>query len=63
MSTIGVNRSASVRASGYSIGYTFGLILPGLYTFYGIRWLSQSSQSFGCVSAPDCHCPPRCCRG
>jgi MFS family permease len=25
---------ASVRASGYGIGYMFGLILPGLYTFW-----------------------------
>ncbi|MGW0082162.1 MFS transporter [Streptomyces sp. NPDC003393] len=31
---------ASVRASGYGIGYMFGLILPGLYTFE-LLWLSK----------------------
>jgi MFS family permease len=31
---------ASVRASGYSIGYMCGLILPGLYTFW-LLWLSH----------------------
>lgn len=31
---------ASVRASGYGIGYMFGLILPGLYTFW-LVWLSH----------------------
>lgn len=31
---------ASVRASGYGIGYMFGLILPGLYTFW-LLWLSH----------------------
>lgn len=31
---------AGVRASGYGIGYMFGLILPGLYTFE-LLWLSN----------------------
>lgn len=31
---------ASVRASGYGIGYMFGLILPGLYTFE-LLWLGK----------------------
>jgi MFS family permease len=31
---------ASVRASGYSIGYMFGLILPGLYSFE-LLWLGK----------------------
>ncbi|WP_051939083.1 MFS transporter [Phaeacidiphilus oryzae] len=31
---------ASVRASGYGIGYMFGLILPGLYSFW-LLWLGH----------------------
>lgn len=31
---------AHVRASGYSIGYMFGLILPGLYTYW-LLWLAH----------------------
>ncbi|MCI2423211.1 MFS transporter [Saccharopolyspora sp. K220] len=38
---------ASVRASGYGIGYMFGLILPGLYTFWLLALSAIMPYEFG----------------
>lgn len=38
---------ASVRASGYGIGYMFGLILPGLYTVWLLALSSIMPYEFG----------------
>jgi MFS family permease len=40
---------ASVRASGYGIGYMFGLILPGLYTVWLLALSSIMPYEFGPV--------------
>lgn len=40
---------ASVRASGYGIGYMFGLILPGLYTVWLLALSSIMPYAFGPV--------------